>query len=250
MIFIGTSGFMYWGWKGTFYPFELPPSKWLEYYAEHFNALEINSTFYRLPVRSSIKNYKKRAPELTYIFKLYRGITHYRQLADENVSPFFMIKDILGENLYSLLAQFPESFKPSEKSFDFLVNLFEKFKGISSVVELRAPEWLEHLGFFRERKIPVCCSDFPQSLNWLKECVQTEKTAYFRFHGRRKLYSNSYTDEELKEFAKKINVSHSENKLCFFNNTSKGYAVENALKLKEYLNLSLDNNREEENQKR
>ncbi len=232
MVFIGTSGFLYWGWRGILYPQDSKPSEWLKIYSQNFNALEINSTFYRLPVKSSLRNYRRKVPELKLVLKLFRGITHYRKLTDENLSPFLTAKEILKDQLFCLLAQFPKSFKPSEKSFDFIRQLIERLNGIEVVFELRHPDWQEHFDELKKLSVPVCCSDFPEKLGWLKECIETEKITYFRFHGRRKLYNDSYTDEELKEIAQKVKSKKSRYKLCFFNNTSHGYAVINAMKLK------------------
>ncbi len=232
MIVLGTSGFFYRDWKGVFYPEDLPMSRWLFYYAEHFNGLEINSTFYRLPVKSSIRNYLK--VPLKYVFKLYRGITHYRKLTEENVKPFLTLKETLKENLFCFLGQFPKSFSYSEKNLEFLNRTVEKFRkeGVEVAVELRSPTWEEHLS---EVETTVVCSDFPENLGWLKECRETEKLSYFRFHGRERLYSGSYTEEELKKAAERIKRSSSQVKCVFFNNTAGGIGALNALKMKELL---------------
>jgi len=234
-LFVGTSGFLYYGWRGVLYPKDSSPSEWLEIYAEHFNALEINSTFYRLPKKSSLRNYVKYSDRLTFVFKLYRGITHYKKLTPENIEPFFTVKEVLNGSLHCILAQFPGNFKPTEENIEFVKRLVQEFEGLKLVFELRSPQWKEHLQLFEEADVPVCCSDFPEDKGWLKECKSTEEIAYFRFHGRRKLYSDSYTEEELSAFAKTIKESTAKDKLCFFNNTSYGYAVKNALRLRSIL---------------
>jgi len=234
LIVLGTSGFFYREWRGIFYPQGLPIGSWLSFYARNFNGLEVNSTFYRLPVKSSLRNYQKFP--LNYVFKLYRGITHYRKLTEENVKPFLMVKEILKENLVCLLGQFPKSFSYSEANLEFLNAVVETFRaeGISVAVELRSPTWE---GRLEKVKTAVVCSDFPENLGWMKECKETEELSYFRFHGRKALYRSSYTEEELKEIAERIKESSSRVKCVFFNNTAGGAAVENALKLKELLGL-------------
>ncbi|WP_457569733.1 DUF72 domain-containing protein [Desulfurobacterium sp.] len=233
MVIIGTSGFMYREWKNIFYPEGFPMSSWLSYYSRIFNGVEINSTFYRLPVKSSLRNYTK--VDLTFVFKLFRGITHYGHLEEKNIKPFLEIKEILQEKLFGFLAQFPASFKPTEKNKDFIIKILDTFKEIPIIFELRAKEWENEKDFFKNNTLPVCFSDFPASLNWFNGGNATKEIAYFRFHGREKLYDYCYTEEELKEFAEKIKATNSRNKLCFFNNTAKGYAPKNALKLKELL---------------
>ncbi|WP_457567719.1 DUF72 domain-containing protein [Desulfurobacterium sp.] len=233
MIIIGTSGFMYREWKGSFYPEELPISSYINYYSKNFNGVEINSTFYRLPVKRSIKNYKKT--NLIFVFKLFRGITHYGHLEDSTVKPFIEIREILGDKLLCFLAQFPASFKPTEKNKRFINLITSAFDKIPVAVEVRAREWENEMEFFVENNIPVCFSDFPIILHWFRGGNATEKIAYFRLHGRRKLYNYCYSEEEIREIAEKIKSTKSENRLCFFNNTAKGYAPKNALKLKELL---------------
>lgn len=235
MIVLGTSGFFYRDWKGVFYPEDLPMSRWLFYYSEHFSGLEVNSTFYRLPIKSSLRNYKKVS--LKYVFKLYRGITHYRELTEENVKPFLMVKETLKENLICLLGQFPKTFSYSKKNLEFLNKIVETFtrEEVNVAVELRSPTWKDHL---KEVETTVVCSDFPEVLGWLKECKETEKLSYFRFHGREKLYKSSYTETELKDAAEKISKSQSEVKCIFFNNTTGGTGALNALKMKEILGLN------------
>ncbi len=223
---------MYSDWRGVFYPEGLPRHKWIEFYSEHFNAVEINSSFYRLPNPSSVYSYAKRVPDLKFVFKLYRGITHYRNLSEENIIPFLKLKEKMGEQLLDFLAQFPKSFKPSEENLTFLLNLKKNFKELLAV-ELRNPDWsslLKEVG-----GISVVCADFPESLNWLKECRPTKEVSYFRFHGRRKLYRDSYSESEIKELADRILKSGSEKVLAFFNNTSGGNAPLNCLKLKTIL---------------
>ena len=235
MILIGTSGFKYWGWKGIFYPPDLPTSRWLEHYSKYFNAVEINSTFYRLPVKSSFRNYIKHAPDIKYVLKLYRGITHFHSLKEENFSPFFEAIEILGDAFYGILAQFPSKFAFNEKNCSIVETIIKKFKGINLSFELRSPTWEGKLDIFKSFDISVCCADFPESFNWCRDCFNSSRLAYYRFHGRRKLYSDSYTEDELKVAAEKIKKATSKDKLIFFNNTSYGYAVNNALFLKKLL---------------
>ncbi len=238
MTIVGTSGFFYYDWKGVFYPSGASPSKWLEIYADRLNGLEVNSTFYRLPVPSTIRNYRKFSDRLVFVFKLYRGVTHYRNLSEENVSAFLKAKEILGDSLYCLLAQFPASFKPSDKNRDFLLKVRKAFDEIGVVFELRANEWENYRSWLKNNEFIVCRIDSPPYKRWWQGGIFSQKTAYFRFHGKRKLYSDSYTDEELKSFAGEIFAVDSEDILCFFNNTTKGMGALNAVKLRELLEKS------------
>ena len=234
MVIVGTSGYYYREWVGKFYPKGLPPSRWLEFYAKHFNGLELNSSFYRPPSENTLK--KLSQFNLYYSLKLFRGITHEGSLEEELLAPFYRAKEVLGERLITLLAQFPYSFYPDEERLEFLKELFKRFKerGITVTAELRHPRWEERLEELKEEGIPVACIKFPAYLRWLRSCVKSEELAYYRLHGKRRLYRGSYTDEELKELAQEVKESPSRYKLIFFNNTSGG-AVENARRLMELL---------------
>ncbi|MEO2066511.1 MAG: DUF72 domain-containing protein [Desulfurobacteriaceae bacterium] len=227
MVIVGTSGYYYREWVGRFYPEGLPTSRWLEFYSQHLNGLEVNSTFYRPPSEKSVKKLLKYP--LYYSLKLCREITHKRSLREELLTPFFRAKDVLGGKLITLLAQFPPSFKPKEA--EFLFKLIEAFKekGIAVTVELRNLDWERGLKELKERKIPVACISFPERLSWLKKCVKTEEVTYLRLHGKEELYRGSYK-EELPKIADWIKKSPSKKKLIFFNNTM-GKAFEDAVEL-------------------
>jgi len=237
VVVVGTSGYYYREWVGKFYPKGLPPSRWLEFYAKHFNGLELNASFYRPPSESTLK--KLSQFPLYYSLKLFRGITHEESLEEELLKPFFRAKEVLKEKLITLLAQFPYSFYPSPEKVEFLAGLFEKFRerGIVITAELRHPRWEEKLEELKEREIPVACLKFPNYLRWLRKCVKTKEVAYFRLHGKGRLYRGSYAEEELKELAREVKSSPSQNRLIFFNNTS-GRAPENAKKLIELLKVN------------
>jgi uncharacterized protein YecE (DUF72 family) len=238
MIYLGTSGFLYWDWRGRFYPQNSRPSDWLKFYAEKFNALEINSSFYRLPSLTTVKNYKKLVPNLAFVFKLFKGITHQKELSDENVIPFLKVRDILGENLKCIIAQFPKTFRPSLKNLEFVLKIKERFEkeGINVSFELREPSWERFFEEMKKEKVVVCCISAPEKKGWLKSCLHSERLAYFRFHGEKELYKGNYSEETLKAFANKIRNCNSEEIFCFFNNTSKSCAPYDALKLKTLLN--------------
>jgi len=235
MVIIGTSGFFYKDWKGVFYPEGLPLSSFLDFYSKHLNGLEINASFYRLPTKSSIKAYTKY--NLQLVFKLHKSITHSLKLTDETVSPFLTAKELLQEKLNCFLAQFPKTFKPSEKNKEFILKIKSTFKDTEVAFEFRNKEWEKEKEFFTENSICVVFADFPENLQWLRGGIATKKLAYFRFHGRERLYNYLYSKEELKNLAEKVKETGSITKYCFFNNTTKGKAALNALEFKNFFRL-------------
>ncbi|WP_279384284.1 DUF72 domain-containing protein [Geotalea toluenoxydans] len=109
-LYVGTSGYSYKEWKGTFYPRELPDRQMLHYYAGHFRAVEINNTFYRMPKVSVLETWASQVPaEFKFVLKAPQRITHVQRLqnADDSLSYLLEVagtlKDRLGPLLFQLL---------------------------------------------------------------------------------------------------------------------------------------------------
>jgi uncharacterized protein YecE (DUF72 family) len=141
-IYIGTSGYIYPHWEGIFYPEDWPKSKKLEYYCQHFDTVELNNTFYRLPGEKAFESWYKRTPK-NFIFavKVSRFITHVKKLVDckEPWRIFLKRTLILKEKLGPLLFQLPPFLKADpEKLEDFgKMILKESPKGLRFAFEFR-----------------------------------------------------------------------------------------------------------------
>jgi uncharacterized protein YecE (DUF72 family) len=124
VIHAGTSGYSYPEWKGSFYPDELPQSKFLEYYADRFSTVEINNTFYRFPRASLLEGWRDRTPEgFTFAVKANQGITHKGRLqaVEELTRDFIERCRLLSGKLGPILFQLPPHFKrDDERLADFL----------------------------------------------------------------------------------------------------------------------------------
>src|SRR5690349_6862943 len=95
MIYVGTSGYSYKEWKGSFYPQTLPPKDMLSYYAERFKAVELNNTFYRLPKPEMIESWKAQVPQgFRFTMKASQGITHFRRLKDATGATSLMLERV------------------------------------------------------------------------------------------------------------------------------------------------------------
>ncbi len=106
----GTSGFSYKEWKGSFYPEKIAPGDMLAYYAEHFSAVEINNTFYRMPKREMLASWAEQVPEgFTFVLKASRRITHMKRLVDagDEVDYLYRAAEVLGEKRGPVLFQLP-----------------------------------------------------------------------------------------------------------------------------------------------
>jgi len=118
---VGTSGYNYPEWRGTFYPDKLPASKMLAYYVERFTAVEINATFYRMPKATTVEGWAAAAPDgFTYVLKAPQRITHFARLhgVEEPLRYFCDTARLLGDKLGPLLFQLPPNFKKATDRLD------------------------------------------------------------------------------------------------------------------------------------
>jgi len=245
-IFLGTSGWSYKEWVGPFYEDE---KRMFSYYAQFFSTVEINSTFYRYPSRSTIYGLNRVSPP-SFIFsaKLPRLITHKKKLdPKENIKNDLMRFLELLEPLSAtgklgcILVQLPPRF-----TFDRDVEKLEGFlemipDGYEFAVEFRNASWMkkETWKMLKEHNVAYCMVDEP-SLS--SEVQLTANFAYFRWHGRnrRPWYNYRYSEEELKEWVPKLKEAERkvERIYGYFNNHFHGYAVENCIEFMQMLNVA------------
>jgi len=182
MILVGTSGYNYPEWKGSFYPADLPAAKMLPYYASKFPTVEINYTFYRMPTPKLIAGWRAQVPpEFRFTLKAPKRITHDKRLrpADvtESVNGFIIAASELGPQMAALLFQLPPNFKKD-------VGLLKEFLALlppktTAAFEFRNASWLEDDVFvaLRARNIALCFADSETRETPL---VHTADYAYFR----------------------------------------------------------------------
>lgn len=237
-ILIGTSGWSYSHWEEVFYPKKLPSGKWLSFYSRHFSTVEINNSFYRLPRKETFENWKMQVPQ-NFIFavKASRFITHIKKL-NEVEEPFNHLwensKD-LGKKLGPILFQFPPNWKKNKERLKAFLGMLP---GHYYAFEFRNESWFsaEIFGLLRDKNAALCITSSP-SFPSSREI--TAPYTFIRMHGGKELYGSNYSERELKEWVKFI-LALKENKITvyvYFNNDAYGYAVKNALRLKELLGL-------------
>jgi uncharacterized protein YecE (DUF72 family) len=231
---IGTSGYQYDHWKGVFYPKEIPKKHWFAYYATHFDTVEINNTFYRLPQDKTFEAWREQAPPgFCYALKFSRYASHFKRLQEphEPINRFLGRARRLQEFLGPILIQLPPHWNvDSDRLADFL-------KAASGAhrwaVEFRDPRWLcgEIYAILQHYNAALCIHDLihnhPRHItaNWV----------YLRFHGAS--YGGSYPQQVLKAQARHIAqyVADGLDVFAYFNNDAYGYAVQHATDLKHYL---------------
>ncbi len=232
---LGTSGWSYPGWKGRFYPAELPSRDWLAFYANHFSTVEINMTFYRFPKPETLKSWLSRTPDhFTFTLKANRQITHQKKLHNVrgDVRYFYILANSLEARLGCILFQLPPSIKLDLVLLqDFLATLESRYR---NVIEFRHPSWYEEKVYENLRRAGVAfCTVSSEQVP--PTAVVTSSVAYFRFHGLTGGYRYNYSEDELAAWADTIKGAEAEETYVYFNNDYQAYAVRNCLKLRELL---------------
>ncbi|MGH9369848.1 MAG: DUF72 domain-containing protein, partial [Thermoanaerobaculia bacterium] len=161
-LFVGTSGFSYKGWKGSFYPEDLPASEMLRYYAGRLSAVEINNTFYRMPRAEMLTHWAGQVPAgFVFVLKASQRITHQKRLkeAGDSVDYFFRAAAALGDRLGPVLFQLPPNLKKDlPRLTDFLANLPP---GSRAAFEFRHASWFDEDVFeaLRARGQALCVAE-------------------------------------------------------------------------------------------
>lgn len=219
MIRFGTSGFSYDDWVGPVYPGDLPKRAWLPFYAEHFDTVELNVTYYRLPDRRTVAGWVERTPaDFAFSVKAHKSLTHERQQAD-----FGGFRDSIAGlheagKLACVLAQFPFSFHPTAAHRTYLERLRSGLSEFPVAVEFRDQAWIHESTFAQLEALGLgfCCVDEPQLPGLMPPVARaTGPLAYVRLHGRNaakwwehdhawERYDYSYSTDELREWVPRL----------------------------------------------
>jgi uncharacterized protein YecE (DUF72 family) len=232
---IGTSGWNYRHWREIFYPPQVPISKWLDFYTEHFETVEVNATFYRLPKPETFEKwYQNTPPDFVWAVKANKYITHIKRLKDcrEPLGRLYVSAERLKEKLGPILFQLPPSLAFDRGLFiAFCQNLDKSYQ---HTLEIRHPSWIDThaLEILKDHNIAFCISDTAGRYPF-HEAV-TADFVYVRLHGSKKLYASEYSLVELQEWGRKIR-NWDMKVFLYFDNDSDGFAVKNAKLLKEIL---------------
>jgi uncharacterized protein YecE (DUF72 family) len=230
-IYVGTSGWQYYHWKGKFYPEDLPSKDFLKFYSKYFNTVEVNTSFYHFTKKSTFEKWQKEVNKnFLFSIKLHRLFTHFRKLK-LNKDDKRILKEtiegygVLGKNLGPILIQLPPSLK---KDLNVLEKFLKNFRNLKLTIEFRHKSWLdkETYNFLKKKKVAFVISDSPR---WPTDIVKTCDFVYIRFHGKPHLFASKYEKEELQRYAKEIKKLKPKTLFAYFNNDAEGYAVEDAL---------------------
>jgi uncharacterized protein YecE (DUF72 family) len=253
-IHIGTSGFSYADWRGTFYPPTIRDSQMLSFYADRFKTTELNATFYNLPaVPSLVGMLNKVSDDFRFAVKGHRDLTHYLDKARETLPRFRETLRVIGREgkLGPVLLQFPAAFIASPEHRDHVRWLADELKEQRVVMEFRHVSWMDEgtPGWLRELNAGFCVVDLPE-VGWLPSAQLwvTAPTAYIRFHGRNtekwrapatrnERYDYRYSDAELEDWVPKVAemAEQAEHVYVYYNNHFRGQAPANAERFRELL---------------
>jgi len=206
--FVGTSGFQYAEWKGSFYPEDLPASKMLPYFAERLATTEINYTFHRIPSPKTIDTWLAQTPEnFRFTLKAPQKITHFARLRDcqDTLAYFCRVIAALGERLGPVLFQLPPNFK---KDANVLGSFLRELPEIRAAFEFRHESWLDEeiFNLLRERKVTLCLADTEK---------QAAPTAITTDYGYLRLRREDYTNDDVRRWAEFVRGKSSDWKEAF-----------------------------------
>jgi uncharacterized protein YecE (DUF72 family) len=235
---IGCSGWNYKSWKDEFYEGK-PPRLWLQHYAQYFDTVEVNNTFYRLPLKSSVARWvEETPPEFLFAIKASRYLTHIKRLTDmrdglaryyERVEPL-----VRSPKLGPVLWQLPPTFRRDD---DRLASALTALPAGRHCFEFRHRSWFVEPVYelLRAHGTALVIGDRPE-VKEFQEHVFTADWTFVRFHYGSRGRRGNYSESELEEWARRFEEWSGEVEvLAYFNNDWEVFAVRNALWLKRRL---------------
>ena len=241
MIRIGCSGWNYQHWRnGVFYPPRLPPRRWLEFYARHFDTVEVNATFYRLPRESAVANWVRESPPgFLFAVKMSRYVTHIKRLRDleSSLEIFYSrIRPLTGSpKLGPVLWQLPGTFRRDDGR---LAEVLVALPPGRHCFEFRHESWFvdEVYELLRARNAALVIGDTPERQFQAHEL--TADWTFVRFHHGTRGRRSNYSERELEEWAQRIEgFAANADVYAYFNNDREGFAVRNGLWLRRRLGV-------------
>lgn len=231
---IGTSGFEYDHWRESFYGGGIPRSRWLEAYADRFDTVELNATFYRLPAAETFGRWAERAPgDFRYAVKASRYLTHVRRLRDpaEPLDRLWTRASRLGTRFGPVLYQLPPRWRPNPERLEAFLRALPRHP---QAIEVRDPRWYrgETVSLLDSAGVALCLHDMPGSES---PTTAIGPFVYLRFHGAGTRYGGRYSSQRLRAWADRIAVWTADGLTvwAYFNNDLGGHAPRDASRLRE-----------------
>ena len=234
---IGTCGFTFPEWRGTFYPESLDPAQWLPYYAEHFDSLELRLPFFRLPASAVLEKWRTDSPDgFRFATRANKVITHNKMLrgCGKDLSRFRGSMARLGSKLDAVLWQLPSGFQQDLRRLDVFLKVVTQTWRTRHAVQFRHPTWLEPCTYrlLQRHNVSLVNSD---ALRGVVEGIATADFVYVRKHGPRGSARKAYGERALRDEAERIAqwLDEGLDVLVYFDNHTSGFALKNAQRLRE-----------------
>ena len=216
-LYVGTSGYSYKEWKGSFYPEKIPAKDMLRFYSERLSTVEINATFYRMPQPSMLENWKEQVPAtFRFSLKAPQRITHFKRLkeTEEETKYFLETVSLLAGNLGVVLFQLPPNFKKDLPRLEAFINQLPQQP--RAAFEFRHPTWFDDdvLEVLRSRNHALCVSDTDDLAT-----THIDKTADWGYLRLRRV---NYSEENLAEWVRRIREQNWNETFLFFKHEDAG----------------------------
>jgi uncharacterized protein YecE (DUF72 family) len=227
-LYVGTSGYSYKEWKGTFYPRDLPDKQMLRFYGERFRTVEINNTFYRMPKAAVLEGWANEVPaDFKFVLKAPQRITHMQRLknAGDSVSHLLEVSAALKERLGLLLFQLPPNLKKDVQRLQEFLALLPPQRRVT--FEFRHQSWFDEevFGVLRDHGAALCIAEAEDSLEI--PFVATADWGYLR------LRRPDYGDAELRTWLRRVREQGWQDVFVFFKHEDEGKGPEMAKRLME-----------------
>jgi uncharacterized protein YecE (DUF72 family) len=241
-VHVGCSGWVYPHWRELFYPKGVPQREWLSYYAQHFDTVEINNTFYRLPSPSAVQGWVEHSPPgFLFAVKVSRYMTHIKRLTmvEQGMKRFYEPLEALtgSPKLGPLLWQFPPNF---HRDRDRLAEALAALPKGRHAFEFRHESWFddEVYSLLGEHGVALVVGD--ERSRWISTpAVRTTDWTYVRFHHGSRGRQGNYSDAEISTWARRLAQWRRDTEIyVYFNNDWQGFAIRNARLLRRKLGLS------------
>jgi uncharacterized protein YecE (DUF72 family) len=239
-VWIGTSGWTYDGWRGPFYPTDVPKKDWLRWYGGQFPTAEINGSFYRTPSLAAVRAWRDQTPAgFVFAWKGSKFITHWKRLSEKSDNSLALIEErlkILGRKAGPVLFQLPARFTADRERLASFLKMLPRRRCYA--FEFRHASWYERPIFdlLREHDIALCISDHRDAPSpW----QVTADHVYWRGHGPGGAYKDNYTDAQLRHLARKIRKWRRARRTVYvyFDNDQKSAAPADAKRLMKLLKI-------------
>ena len=231
MLYVGTSGWQYRHWRGTFYPPKLPQARWLDHYTERFRTVEVNNTFYHLPEASTFDGWRRRTPDdFVLAVKMSRFLTHLKRLKDpgEPVERFMSRARKLGPKLGPVLIQLPPQMEAEPERLAETLELIPA--GTRVAVEFRHQSWFKDQVFeiLNEHGATLCLADSPRRKT---PEIRTADWGFVRVHEGRATPRPCYGQRALESWVERLHglFGPEADLYAYFNNDWRACAIRDAV---------------------